>query len=203
MNSIWKVMVGCLIFFSQAVMAIEEPQYTVESKTDLYEIRVYGPTIVAETIIDAPFEEAGTEGFKILANYIFGDNRSNEKITMTAPVAQIKSEKIAMTAPVNQISGEKGYVVQFTMPAKFTMETLPQPNDKRVHIRQIPKRKVAVFAYSGFWSESRYKSKLSEFVSALKRDNIKTVGEPIFARFNSPFRLWFLRRNEIWFEISQ
>lgn len=60
---------------------------------------------------------------------------------------------------------------------------------------------IAVFSYSGSWSEDRYKRKLAEFRSTLEQDQVKTLGEPIFARFNSPFQLWFLRRNEIWLEV--
>lgn len=182
-------------------MAIEEPQYVVEAKKDLYEIRNYEATLVAETTIDASFEDAGNKAFRILADYIFGNNTTQTKIEMTAPVAQVKSEKIEMTAPVNLSKSEKGFLVQFTMPAKYNLKNIPQPNDKRVHIREIGKRKIAVFSYSGSWSESRYQKKLAEFTAALAKDNVKTVGEPIFARFNSPFQLWFLRRNEIWLEL--
>ncbi len=184
-------------------MAIEEPKYAVDSKNDRYEIRAYESTLVAETVVDAEFDEAGNQAFRILADYIFGNNTSQTKIEMTAPVAQVKSEKIEMTAPVNLTKSGSGFLVQFTMPAKFNMQNLPKPKDERVRIREIPGRKVAVFGYSGSWSESRYKSKLGEFVSALEKDGVKTVGEPVFARFNSPFRLWFLRRNEIWFEVVQ
>lgn len=184
-------------------MAIEEPKFTIETKKDLYEIRNYEATLVAETTIDANFDQAGNQAFRILADYIFGNNTAQTKIEMTAPVSQVKSEKIEMTAPVNLSKSAKGYLVQFTMPAKYNLQTIPQPNDKRVQIRQIPQRKVAVYRYSGSWSEDRYKEKLAEFVSALQKDNIKITGEPIFARFNSPFQLWFLRRNEIWIEIGQ
>jgi len=59
-----------------------------------------------------------------------------------------------------------------------------------------------VFTYSGGWSEARYNIKLAEFKKHLEEDNVKTKGEPIFARFNSPFQLWFLRRNEIWLEVT-
>lgn len=198
-----KIVFLFAMFSLGVVMAIEEPKYTVETQKDLYEIRNYTETLVAETVIDASFDKAGNQAFKILADYIFGNNTSQTKIEMTAPVSQVKSEKIEMTAPVNLSKAEKGFLVQFTMPAKFNMQTIPQPNDKRVQIRSIPKRKVAVFRYSGSWSEQRYKEKLAQFMSALQKDNIKTIGEPIFARFNSPFQLWFLRRNEIWLEVVQ
>ena len=183
-------------------MAIEEPSYTVDKKTDLFEIRNYASTIVAETTVKSDFDEAGNKAFRILADYIFGNNTSKEKIAMTAPVAQAKSEKIAMTAPVSLSESEKGYLVQFTMPSKFSLETLPKPNDDRVNLREIPSRKIAVFGYSGSWSEERFKNKLAKFTYALEKDNIKTIGKPTFARFNSPFQLWFLRRNEIWIEVA-
>lgn len=184
-------------------MAIEEPKFTVSVRGESYEIRSYEPTIVAETMIDASFDEAGNQAFKILAGYIFGNNTTQAKIAMTAPVAQTKSEKIAMTAPVNLSKGPNGFRVQFTMPAEYNLQNLPKPNDERVKIREIPQRKVAVYSYSGSWSEERYNTKLAEFVAALEKDKVATVGEPIFARFNSPFRIWFLRRNEIWLEVAQ
>ena len=184
-------------------MAIEEPPYSVESKAANYEIRKYGPIIVAETNVKSDFEAAGNQAFRILAGYIFGGNKSKTKIAMTAPVnQQAMSEKIAMTAPVTQVKQESGYLVQFTMPKQYTIETLPVPNDDRVHLRQIQDRRIAVFTYSGSWSESRYKEKLDAFVHELKSNNVKTNGEPVLARFNSPFQLWFLRRNEIWLELA-
>lgn len=191
------------LFHSGVAMATNEPKFTIESKKERYEIRRYDETIIAETIVDAKFDDAGNIAFKILADYIFGNNKSKIKIDMTAPVSQQPaSEKIEMTAPVNQIKNPSGYSVQFTMPDSYKMETLPEPNDKRVLLRKIPARSVAVFSYSGSWSEERYNEKLSEFQTEIKKDNLVTVGEPVFARFNSPFQIWFLRRNEIWIEVK-
>ena len=199
----WMVtIVSFTIFYSGVVMAIEEPKYSVVSKTEAFEVRDYEPVLIAQTYVESEFEEAGNQAFKILADYIFGNNTTNTKIDMTAPVAQSKSEKIAMTAPVNLTKSEKGYLVSFTMPSKFTRQTLPTPNDVRVQIVEVPSRKVAVYRYSGSWSQSRYQTKLAEFQQALLAEGVKTVGEPVLARFNSPFQLWFLRRNEIWLELA-
>ena len=187
-------------------MAIEEPSFSVISKTQSYEIRKYGVIIVAETKVQADFENAGSQAFRILAGYIFGGNKSKTKIAMTAPVSQtpeVGSEKIAMTAPVTLSKSTNGFVVRFTMPKEYTIESLPIPNDSRVEIKQIPGRTVAVYSYSGSWSESRYRAKLEEFQAALKKDLVHTNGEPELARYNSPFQLWFLRRNEILIEISE
>ena len=184
-------------------MAVEEPEFKLESKTDTYEIRKYPEMLVAETQVNASFEESGSIAFRILADYIFGNNKSKTKIEMTSPVSmQPRSEKIEMTAPVGQIKNSSGYLIQFTMPIKFTMETLPEPNDQRVQIRKIPSRKVSVYRYSGRWTEERYQEKLKEFISELQKDKIQTVGDPVFSRYNPPFIPWFLRRNEIWLEIK-
>ena len=192
-----------LLLLSGVAMAIEEPDYTVESVAEHYEIRKYGSVLVAETVVDSDFSGAGNQAFRILAGYIFGANQSKAKITMTAPVNQeLSSEKIAMTAPVNQLKSTSGYLVQFTMPKKYTLDTLPTPNDTRVHLRQVPTKRMAVFTYSGSWSESRYQKKLSFFREELQKNKLETIGEPVLARYNSPFQIWFLRRNEIWLELK-
>jgi len=198
-----RVSFSCLIFLVGSAMAIEEPKYTVQSQGEHYEIRRYPKTLVAETLVDAEFEQAGNKAFRILADYIFGNNKPNKKIAMTAPVAQTaSSEKIAMTAPASQVRGQNGFLIQFTMPANYTLENLPEPNDHRVQIREIPSRTMAVYEYSGSWSESRYNEKLADFRRELETAGLKPIAEPVFARFNSPFTLWFLRRNEIWLEVA-
>lgn len=199
-----KCVLILIAFYSGVAMSVSEPKYKLESKNEQYEVRYYGPIIVAETLIEGDFDEAGSKAFAILADYIFGKNISKKKIEMTAPVVQQnQSEKIEMTAPVSQIEDGKRYMIQFTMPSSYTMETLPQPLDSRVTLKEIGARTLAVYSYSGSWSESRYRSKLSEFNLELAKNKILTKGEPVFARYNSPFQLWFLRRNEIWLEISQ
>ena len=188
---------------NEVAMATEEPKYETTSKKSGYEIRSYGPTLVAETEVHAEFEGAGNQAFRILADYIFGNNRKKQKIAMTAPVSQIAtSEKIAMTAPVNQVKSRAGFLVQFTMPGAYTLETLPAPIDERVKIRELAARKVAVLRYTGSWSEKRFQEELAKLRELLKQDGLQGSGEPTFARFNSPFQVWFLRRNEIWIDLE-
>jgi hypothetical protein len=191
-----------IIFKAGVVMAVSEPKFTIEKEAETYEIRSYATTVVAQTFVEADFDEAGNKAFRILADYIFGNNRQKTEISMTAPVAQkTASTKIAMTAPVSQIQGKSGFYIQFMMPDEYSLATLPEPNDSRVELLEVPARRVAVFKYSGSWSESRYKQKLAEFNAALEKDGLLKIGEPVFARFNSPLQIWFLRRNEIWQEI--
>ncbi|MEY2987018.1 MAG: hypothetical protein RJB13_539, partial [Pseudomonadota bacterium] len=200
------VLVGLAsLLYIPDLFAIEEPKYTEKVSYKDFEVRSYAPMLVAQTDVNEEFEDAGNKAFRVLADFIFGNNTTKSKIDMTAPVTQqpTRSEKIAMTAPVTQSKSGSGYVVQFTMPSIYTIDTLPKPNDSRVQIVEVPAKKVAVYTYSGAWSESRYKEKLAEFKKALARESITTVGEPTFARFNSPWALWFLRRNEIWLEVAQ
>ena len=196
-------------------MAIEEPDYTVVASHEDFEVRDYKPYILAEVTVSGELNEASNRGFGLLAGYIFGKNHrqksstgdtSSEKITMTAPVvvsAASEPEKIAMTAPVNVVAAGSGsYRVQFTMPKDYTLQTLPLPDDSRVSLKVVPARRLAVRQYSGTWSQTRYEEEKNILLSSLTKAGLKAIGEPEFARYNSPYSLWFLRRNEIWIPIA-
>jgi len=178
-------------------MAIEQPSYEVLESDGQLELRRYEPYIVAETLVDADFERAGNEGFRRLADYIFGNNRSQQKLAMTAPVSQTTSERIAMTAPVSLHRQGELYRITFMMPSKYTLETLPEPVDTEVHLREMPGGLVAAIRYSGTWSQQRYEAHRTELESWIDAHGWTVSGEPIFARYDPPFKPWFLRRNEI------
>jgi hypothetical protein len=179
--------------------AIEEPAYTVVTPHESFEVREYAPFIVAELAVPGPAEDAGNKGFRLLAAYIFGANQGERKIAMTAPVSQAPAPaKIEMTAPVSQTEAAGGFRVQFTMPASFTMDTLPLPLDPQVKLRQLPARRYAVIRYSGFWSQANYDQHLQQLRQAVAAAGLQTTGEPRYARYDAPWVPWFMRRNEIW-----
>jgi effector-binding domain-containing protein len=179
-------------------MAIEEAVYNEVIKEGKFEIRDYAPQILAETLVEGDLEQAGNEAFNMLFRYISGDNRSRRKVEMTAPVSQEpKGEKIKMTAPVGQERVQEKWAVSFMMPASYTLETLPEPVDRRINLRQVPARRMAVVRYSGFWSEKNYLRYKMELESWIRDRGITIVGAPVWARYNPPFTPWFLRRNEI------
>lgn len=191
-------------------MAIEEPKYTVIQKNDTFEIRKYEPYLVAQTEVIGKSDEMGRKAFKILFDYISGKNQQSSKITMTAPVIQEdeqqQGQKITMTAPVLQemdMNNTHHATFSFVMPQEFTLETLPKPLDLRIKIKEIPEKMVAVRQYSGTWAKERYEENKSLLLKALKKANIQTIAEAQFARYNSPFSLWFLRRNEVMIEIKK
>jgi len=184
-------------------MAIEEAGYTVVTKEDDFEIRDYAPHVLAVTVVDGDLEGAGNEAFSSLFDYISGNNERQDKVAMTAPVSQQGTgEKIDMTAPVGQQRLEEKWLVSFMMPASYTLETLPKPLDPEVTLRQVPARRLAAVRYSGFWSEEGYLRNKAALESWIEKKGLQTIGEPIWARYNAPFSLWFLRRNEVLIPIA-
>jgi len=184
-------------------MAAEEAVYSVVTTDGAFEIRDYPPHVVAETLVEGTLEEAGNKAFNRLFRYISGGNRSREKVAMTAPVSQQPAgEKIAMTAPVAQQRVQERWAVSFMMPASYTLETLPVPEDPLVTLRQVPARRMAAVRYSGSWSENSYLRHKSELESWMRHKGLAMGGDPLWARYNSPFTLWFLRRNEILIHVA-
>jgi hypothetical protein len=182
--------------------AIEEPKYTVVQQLDDIELREYAPYIVAEVVVPGPAGEAGNQGFRLLAGYIFGKNKGERKIAMTAPVAQTPTpQKIEMTAPVTQTPTEGGFVVRFMMPGEFTLETLPEPLDPQVKLKQVAGGRFAVIRYSGFWSDGNYEEHLAKLRRGVAASGLRTTGDPIYSRYDPPWVPWFARRNEIWLRL--
>jgi hypothetical protein len=197
------VAVAVIITGVMDAMAIEEAKYKVVEKDNRFEIRDYAPHILAETFVEGDLKEAGNKAFNRLFRYISGENRSRIKVAMTAPVSQQPmGEKIKMTAPVGQRRVQEKWAVSFMMPASYTLKTLPEPEDPNITLRQVPARRMAAVRYSGFWSEKRYLRYKLELESWIQERGLTIVGDPIWARYNPPFTLWFLRRNEILIPIT-
>ena len=194
-----KIVTAVIIIIGATnVMATEEAPYTMLEKDKAFEIRNYAPHILAETVVEGTLEEAGNIAFNKLFRYISGDNKSRDRVAMTAPVSQQPTgEKIKMTAPVGQQGVQQGWAVSFMMPASYTLETLPKPEDPKITLRQVPSRRVAAVRYSGFWSEKAYLRNKRELESWIVQKGLTAVGDPVWARYDPPFTPWFLRRNEI------
>jgi effector-binding domain-containing protein len=185
------------------LMAIEEAEYSVIEQSGDIELRDYAPSIVAETTVEDDFKSAGNRAFRPLFKYISGDNETRDEIAMTSPVSQQKaSEKIAMTAPVSQQASGDGWVVSFMMPASYTMSTIPRPTNPEVRIREIPAFRAAAIRFSGRWTEKNYQEHLEELQAWIAQNQLSVVGDPVWARYDPPFKPWFMRRNEILIPVS-
>lgn len=196
-------------------MATEEPKYTLLEKSEPFELRAYAPRIVAEVQVSGDLDAASSQGFRLIAAFIFGKNQVSEKIAMTAPVGiesgdQSKSAKIAMTAPVltegsksPDVNAKNAWTVSFVMPAEYTLDSLPKPLDSQVKIRQVPAEKRAVITFSGFYNEEKVLEKTQALRDWMKSQNLRSIGEPQFARYNPPWTLPFMRRNEVMIQVQE
>ena len=181
---------------------VEQPEYAVSASDGAIEIRSYGAMIAAEAEVKGERKAAINEGFRLIAAYIFGANKPNMKIAMTAPVQQQGAQKIAMTAPVTQQNDGDRWAVRFIMPGNWTMETLPKPDDARVALKALPARRVVAIRFSGLAGDSTIAEKIDELRAYAADRKLLTVGEPLLAFYNPPWTLPFLRRNEIMFELA-
>jgi hypothetical protein len=188
-------------------MATEEPKFELVERAGAFELRRYGPMIVAETWVEGSLGEGSSEGFRRIAGYIFGNNKSrtaegSERIAMTVPVTMQPgaSQKIAMTAPVTTESAGNAsgrWRMHFVMPAQYTMVTLPVPTDPLVTLREVGEQRVAVRIFSGFVTDARVQEETDLLVAWMKERGLEPLAAPQLARYNPPWSIPFLRRNEI------
>jgi hypothetical protein len=190
-----------LVAIGAVALAIEIPDYQVIESDQAFEVREYPTYLIAETEVQAGFMNAGNVAFGRLFRYISGANVSQQRISMTAPVEQsvMEGERIAMTAPVEQVKTEDMYRVGFIVPRQYNLETVPQPLDPRVKIRQVNARRVAVWRYSGRWTEDNFREHERMLRDTLRARGISVdpAAPAIIARYDAPFMPWFMRRNEV------
>ncbi|QCB31178.1 SOUL family heme-binding protein [Psychrobacter alimentarius] len=208
MNRAPYLLLSGLLLISGETMAIEEPSYTVLSQVEDFELRRYDEQLVAQTWVSGDQDTASRQGFKILADYIFGNNTApsgeSSKISMTAPVTmqsdnlnEQASQKIAMTAPVSMQQNDGKWRVQFTMPSQYTMQTLPKPNNPDVKIVQVPAQTYGVIKFSGLAGSKKVAKKTETLKSWMQTQKLVITGTPELARYNPPWTLPFMRRNEV------
>jgi hypothetical protein len=195
------------VFTSATAMATEEPGFKVLEKDGSFELRQYPAYVVAETRVEADFEDAGGIAFQRLFRYIGGNNVAQQKIAMTAPVTQSsgapRGEKISMTAPVSQVADGRAFLVAFTLPSTYTLSTAPKPRDPTVQIREVPAQLLACWRYSGRWTLANYRESETLLRERIKARGLAARGDPVLARDNPPITPWFLRRNEVLIPVVQ
>ncbi|WP_319784064.1 heme-binding protein [Oceanisphaera sp. IT1-181] len=179
-------------------MASEEAKFTVLLKYGSFEVREYAPHVVAKTWVEGEFSNIGRQAFGRLFKYISGHNHYLQKIPMTSPVVQQAENQHSESQPVNGI-----WQVSFMMPAGSRLDTLPVPKDHHVLLQPVSAQKMAAVRYSGSWSEQAYLEHKQSLQAWLQTQVYQTTGEAMWARYNPPFTLWFLRRNEVLIPITR
>ncbi len=202
MKSIDLLLGALILGFSAMTSAYEQPRYDVIGKYDDFEVRRYAPYLVAETAIDGAYEEGRNAAFRRLFGYITGNNKTDERIEMTVPVTSTPRDRSAVGATNGSgasapKAGANASVMQFMVPGKFTMDTVPEPRDPRVRIRMLAEQVFAVRRYSGRWTEENYRENEDLLRRQLTAAGLAAKGPSIFAAYNGPFTPWFLRRNEV------
>lgn len=198
---IFAISLTGLTIWQMMAEKVPEPKYKVVSTDGNIEIRDYPQVLVAEVQVKGERYRAINQGFRILADYIFGNNKQHAKMGMSAPVTQ-QNDQIAMNAPVMQTQQGEMWAVRFVMPENYNRETIPMPVNPAVKIIELPALKYVVIKFSGWNTDSnieQHKQMLLEFV---KKNHLTVTGEPVLAFYNPPWILPFLRRNELLFELK-
>jgi hypothetical protein len=193
---------SCSLF---GIQSEEGPKYKVLDKKSNFEIRKYKPYIVAETTVEGNYDNSSGDAFRILAGYIFGKNKGNNKLAMTSPVERKQeSSKIAMTSPVLMNQSASSYTMSFTMPSTYTLESLPEPLDSRIKFREIKETVIAVHRFSWLSSKDKNDKKAKELRSWLKGLGKYTFDSTYsYAGYNPPWTIPFLRRNEVHIQLQE
>ena len=182
---------------------VEVPAYKILKKEQNIEIRQYPPLIIAEVKTAGSRQASIGDGFRILADFIFGNNEGEKQLSMNGPITQQEGIKIAMTAPVQQEKTDTEWAISFIMPSKFSIDTIPNPINDRIKITQIPSKRYAVITFSGRSTEANLTKHTSELEIYMNGSSYSKVGNAKYAFYNPPWTLPFLRRNEVQFEISE
>jgi hypothetical protein len=196
--AVTTLLAGCSVFGIRS--GYEQPPYSVlETLGGDVEIRGYGSRLAAETEVEAASEEDGRNAaFRILAAYIFGENQSREDVSMTAPVeVRQPATRVAMTAPVETTSSGGRVVMRFFMPSRFTRATLPEPDDPRVRIVEVPGETLAVLRFGGRSRAATVSERTGDLLRALSGSAWQGRGDPVALFYDPPWTIPFLRRNEV------
>ena len=194
------MIVGCSLVGIRS--GYEEPDFTVVDRIgEDVEIRRYPIRLAAETTVDAAGDRSSgrNQAFRILFDYISGENKKQSKVDMTTPVEIASTaEKIAMTVPVETAASASGAVtMRFFLPAGYTPASTPEPTDSKVRIIELPSAIEAVLRFSGWGGDTAIEDCAGQLRKALDGSGWVSAGEPTTLFYDPPWTLPFFRRNEI------
>ncbi|OPY26745.1 MAG: SOUL heme-binding protein [Methanocella sp. PtaU1.Bin125] len=182
-------------------MSTEQPAYETIKRDGDFEVRRYNGYIMAQVDVRSDFDDALRQGFMMLYEYISGHNRVRLKIPMTVPVTEEiveDGEKIPMTTPVTaEKTGEGVYRISFVMPGRYTLDTLPRPDNENIRFREVGDHNVAVVRFSGHSHEPRVQEKMRQLVDWMQTNGLVPKSCCRLARYDPPWIPGFMRRNEV------
>jgi DNA gyrase inhibitor GyrI len=211
----WWVIAGVVVLGAalsgSIVSNVEQPAYRILDKQGDIEIRDYPPMIVAETRTVGERQAAINEGFRAIADYIFGHNAGSRKVAMTAPVLQQSEEPAASpagagsaTTPIAPTANAAAtWSVRFIMPAGSTMDNLPAPANPAVRLREVPGQRIAAIRFSGTADADSVAANTSALTRFIADKGLHALAPPTYAFYNPPWTLPFMRRNEVMIEVAR
>jgi hypothetical protein len=182
-------------------MSTEQPAYETVKRDGDFEVRRYNGYILAQVEVRSDFDDALNRGFRMLFDFITGHNKARSKIPMTIPVTEEieeRSEHIPMTAPVTaEKSAEGMYRISFVMPGRFTLETLPEPDNEAIRFKEVGDHDVAVIQFSGHSHEPRVREKIGQLEGWMRTNGLTPKSGYRLARYDPPWIPGLMRRNEV------
>ncbi|MEU9504777.1 heme-binding protein [Micromonospora sp. NPDC048170] len=178
----------------------EQQPYRVVARHPGFELRRYPAHLVAEVRAEGAFERAALDAFGPLGAYVDGANRSRRAIARgTGP------ETIKLTAPFVQEEGDRPdhWLAWLVMPSGFTPDTLPEPVDPRVHTRVVPEQLAAAVRFAGRSTAEAFDRRAIALGRAVTAAGLRPAGAVRYARFDRPWKPWFLRHNEVVLPIAE
>ncbi|RVT87367.1 heme-binding protein [Rhodobacteraceae bacterium CCMM004] len=169
----------------------EAATYTVDQTVDGAELRRYDPMIRAEVRVEGDQETAMDEGFGRLAGYIFGDNAAEEKVAMTVPVLQTNTNRVDVTG------GEGVWTVAFMMPSRWTVETLPRPQDGGIVFVEVPGERWLTRMLEDRATPEALEEAEADLRRIAEAEGLTPSGPVRFAFYDDPLTPYWKRRNEV------
>ena len=175
----------------------EQPAHEVLIDDEPFQLRRYAPMLVASVTVTGERSDATDEAFGQLASYIFASDREGEEIEMTTPVTQAVRGSDPMVTLAGAGTDAGRYTVRFTMPARWTRETLPAPANPNIVIEELPAREMAVVTFSGAATDEAVREQGEKLRGFMERQSLLPDGTLEYAYYDPPFTLPPARRNEV------
>ena len=182
--------------------AVEQAAYEVVETVGNVEIRRYEEGVLAEVSVMASRDEATSKAFRVLFDYIGGENAGEQEISMTAPVVQRPAAPAPNGLDAVELADARSWEVAFFLPADYGLAQTPAPADERVRLTRFEGGRLAALRFSGFWSNDNFAKHTRELRGVLAEAGLSIAAGPIFAYYDPPFMPWFLRRNEVLFVLE-
>ena len=184
--SILVVITIAQFFISESTQETEQHNYKVIKKFDKFEIRKYDPALFSSVKLNKKgYKESSSEGFGILAGYIFGDNEANAKIAMTSPVVMELGEPFKM---------------MFMVPKNYNLKNLPNPRNSKIVFEKEEQKIIAAIRFDGWADDEKIEKYRSVLMNELVKEKLNYINKFSFLGYNPPYEV-MNRRNEVVVEL--